>query len=98
MIGAPNASRTGPPASSRWLAEPREMPMTCLRGIASLIAVLAGMAMAGPGAGQEFAPAIVFDMGGKFDKSFNEAAYNGAERFKKETGIAYREFEVTAEA
>src|SRR4029077_14397989 len=30
-------------------------------------------------------------------KSFNEAAYTGAERFKKETGIAYREFEVTHE-
>ena len=43
-------------------------------------------------------PAVVFDMGGKFDKSFNEAAYNGAERFKKESGIAFREFEVTAEA
>ena len=25
-------------------------------------------------------------MGGKFDKSFNEAAYNGAEKFKNETG------------
>jgi basic membrane protein A len=37
-------------------------------------------------------------MGGKFDKSFNEAAYTGAERFKKDTGIAYREFEVTNEA
>jgi basic membrane protein A and related proteins len=47
---------------------------------------------------QEFSPAVVFDMGGKFDKSFNEAAYNGAERFKKETGVAYREFEVTNEA
>ena len=55
-------------------------------------------ALAGPVAAQEFAPALVFDMGGKFDKSFNEAAYNGAERFKKETGIAYREFEVTDEA
>ena len=55
-------------------------------------------ALAGPVAAQEFAPALVFDMGGKFDKSFNEAAYNGAERFKKETGIAYREFEVTNEA
>jgi basic membrane protein A len=51
----------------------------------------------GPAA-QEFAPAVVFDMGGKFDKSFNEAAYTGAERFKKELGIAYREFEVTTEA
>ncbi|MFM8681452.1 MAG: BMP family protein [Alphaproteobacteria bacterium] len=56
-------------------------------------------ALAAPAAmAQDFAPAIVFDMGGKFDKSFNEAAYNGAERFRKETGIAYREFEVTSEA
>jgi basic membrane protein A len=42
-------------------------------------------------------PAVVFDMGGKFDKSFNEGIYNGVERFKKETGIAYAEFEVTNE-
>ncbi len=40
-------------------------------------------------------PAIVFDMGGKFDKSFNEAAYNGIERWKKETGKTYLEFEVS---
>ena len=33
-------------------------------------------------------------MGGKFDKSFNEAAYNGAERWKKETGKPYLEFEI----
>jgi basic membrane protein A len=50
------------------------------------------------GAAQDFVPAVVFDMGGKFDKSFNEAAWVGAERFRKETGIAYREFEVTSEA
>ena len=62
------------------------------------VLVVAGMALAGHVAAQEFVPAIVFDMGGKFDKSFNEAAYVGAERFKKETGIAYREFEVTNEA
>jgi basic membrane protein A len=47
---------------------------------------------------QDFVPAVVFDMGGKFDKSFNEAAYTGAERFRKETGIAYRDYEVTNEA
>ena len=34
-------------------------------------------------------------MGGKFDKSFNEAAFNGAERWKKESGKTYREFEIT---
>ena len=42
-------------------------------------------------------PAVVFDMGGKFDKSFNEGVYNGVERFKKESGVSYREFEVTNE-
>jgi len=40
-------------------------------------------------------PAVIFDMGGKFDKSFNEAAYNGAERWKKETGKPYLEFEIS---
>ncbi len=62
------------------------------------VLVAAVTAPAGRVAAQEFVPAIVFDMGGKFDKSFNEAAYAGAERFKKETAIAYREFEVTNEA
>lgn len=39
-------------------------------------------------------PAVVYDAGGKFDKSFNEAAYNGMERFRKETGGSYLEFEI----
>lgn len=43
-------------------------------------------------------PAVVYDAGGKFDKSFNEAAYNGIEKFKKETGVGYLEFEVQADA
>ena len=42
-------------------------------------------------------PAVVYDMGGKFDKSFNEAAYNGIERWKKETGKPYLEFEIANE-
>ena len=62
------------------------------------VLVLLVIGLAGPVVAEEFAPAVVYDMGGKFDKSFNEAAYTGAERFKKETGIAYRDFEVTAEA
>lgn len=45
----------------------------------------------------EFEPAVVFDMGGKFDRSFNEGVYNGVERFREETGIGYAEFEVTNE-
>ena len=43
-------------------------------------------------------PAIVFDIGGKFDKSFNESMFNGAEQFKKESGIQYGEFEIANEA
>jgi basic membrane protein A len=46
-------------------------------------------------AGNDAAPGIVYAQGAKFDKSFNEAAYTGAERFKAETGIAYREVEIT---
>src|SRR5262245_3760052 len=43
-------------------------------------------------------PAVVYDAGGKFDKSFNEAAYNGIEKFKKDTGSSYLEFEVQTDA
>lgn len=43
-------------------------------------------------------PAIVFDIGGKFDKSFNESAWNGAEKWKSETGGSYREIEIQSEA
>ncbi len=54
-----------------------------------LAATVAGLLAA------DFKPAVVFDMGGKFDKSFNEGVYNGVEKFKKETGISYKSFEVT---
>jgi len=46
----------------------------------------------------DISPAVIFDMGGKFDKSFNQGVYDGVEKFKTETGIEYREFEVTNEA
>jgi basic membrane protein A and related proteins len=39
-------------------------------------------------------PAIIFELGGKFDKSFGQAAWEGAERWKKETGKPYLEFEI----
>jgi basic membrane protein A len=52
--------------------------------IASTISVMAQTAIK---------PAIVYDKGGKFDKSFNEGVFGGAEKFKKETGIDFRDFE-----
>ena len=56
----------------------------------ALGALVAGSAMADP--------AVIYDLGGKFDKSFNEAAYNGAERWKKDTGGTYHDLEIQAEA
>lgn len=59
-------------------------------------AVLAALALVAVQARAQ--PAVIYDMGGKFDKSFNEAAYVGAERWKKEAGQPYLEFEIANEA
>jgi basic membrane protein A len=41
-------------------------------------------------------PAVIFDMGGKFDKSFNQAAFDGAEAWKKAgPNRSYLEFEIS---
>ncbi len=58
----------------------------------SLAAAVSALALAA--VAQEFRPAVVYDLGGKFDGSFNEAAFTGAERFKAETGVEYRDFEI----
>ena len=42
--------------------------------------------------------AVIYDSGGKFDKSFNESAYNAAEKFKADTGNDYMEFEAANNA
>ncbi len=60
-----------------------------------VLGLLAATAMVLPAFAADVQPALLYDLGGKFDKSFNEAAYHGAEKFKEETGIAYVEFEVS---
>jgi basic membrane protein A and related proteins len=64
-----------------------------LLGAAALTAMMAVSAFAA-----DDKPAIVFDIGGKFDKSFNESMFNGSEKFKTESGVAYGEFEIANEA
>jgi basic membrane protein A len=64
--------------------------MKSLMGAAAALALTAGAALA--------EPALIFDLGGKFDKSFNEAAHNGAQRWADETGGTYREIELQSEA
>ena len=59
-------------------------------GSAAALALSAGAALA--------EPALIFDLGGKFDKSFNEAAFTGATRWAEETGNNIREIELQSEA
>ena len=64
--------------------------MTKFMGAAAAVALSAGAALA--------EPALIFDLGGKFDKSFNEAAFGGAQRWAEETGETFREIELQSEA
>ncbi|MDB5659677.1 MAG: family transporter substrate-binding protein [Cypionkella sp.] len=64
--------------------------MKHLLGAAATFALTAGAALADP--------AIIYDLGGKFDKSFNEAAFAGAEKWAQETGGTYKELEMQSEA
>ncbi|HYC25603.1 MAG TPA: BMP family ABC transporter substrate-binding protein [Roseiarcus sp.] len=43
-------------------------------------------------------PAVIYDLGGKFDKSFNEGVFNGASKFTKEAGLELRDLELQNEA
>ena len=65
------------------------------RHLAALATGIAGAALL---AGVAFADAaLIYDGGGKFDKSFNEAAYMGAEKYKAEGG-AYQDLEISGDA
>ncbi|CDZ26222.1 BMP family protein [Neorhizobium galegae] len=63
----------------------------------TLLSLIAMAAMSATALAADIKPALVYGTGGKFDKSFNEAASVGAERFKKETGIEFRDFEPTSD-
>jgi len=54
-----------------------------------------GLALVASATSAQAEPAVIYDMGGKFDKSFNEAAYRGAEAWKKESGKPYLDFEIS---
>jgi len=62
-----------------------------LMGAAAALAISATGALAD-------GPAIIFDLGGKFDRSFNEAAFTGAEQWAEETGGSYAEIELQTDA
>lgn len=64
--------------------------LTKFLGATAALALSAGAALADP--------AIIFDLGGKFDKSFNESAFSGATRWAEETGGSFAEVELQSDA
>ena len=68
------------------------------RGATYLCTLALACAAAGPAAAADAAPAVIYDLGGKFDKSFNESAYDGVRRLKRDAGITALEFEIANEA
>ncbi len=67
-------------------------------GLTRLGTALVALMAVGTAWAADIQPAVVYDLGGKFDKSFNEAAFTGAEKFKAETGVAFRDFEIQTDA
>ena len=68
-----------------------------MRTVFKLAAGVAMSAIAAISQAQDIKPSVIYDMGGKFDRSFNQASYTGAEAFKEEYGIDYADFEITNE-
>ncbi|MEP4029751.1 BMP family ABC transporter substrate-binding protein [Roseibium polysiphoniae] len=65
-----------------------------VKKLLTISVALAGVAFSTAAMAADIKPAVLYDLGGKFDKSFNEAAYTGAEKFTADTGVAYRDFEI----
>lgn len=67
-----------------------------LKQLTMTIAALcvAGSALAAPAAPKL---GMVYDAGGKFDKSFNQSAFEGLQRFSKETGIKVLEVQANSD-
>ena len=69
------------------------------RKLSALFSGLAAALLASTAAfAADVKPAVIYDLGGKFDKSFNEGVFNGAEKFKKDTGVDFRDLEIQNDA
>jgi basic membrane protein A and related proteins len=65
--------------------------------IKHLCMTIAALCVAGSAAAAAPKLGIVYDAGGKFDKSFNQSASEGAQRFQKETGVGYLEAQANSD-
>ncbi|CAN7310007.1 MULTISPECIES: BMP family lipoprotein [Duganella] len=65
--------------------------------LSQLSLTLAALFIAGSASAADPKLGIVYDAGGKFDKSFNQSAFEGASRFKKETNINFIEVQASSD-
>ena len=61
-------------------------------------ALLAGVFACAAAYADTIKPAVIYDLGGKFDKSFNEGVFNGATKFSKEFNVPFRDLEIQNDA
>ena len=69
--------------------------MNARAATALLLAAWLGTLAAAPARAQ---PALIYELGGKADRSFNQAAFEGAERWRLAGGGRYLEFEISQSA
>lgn len=65
--------------------------------LSQLSLTLAALFIAGSASAADPKLGIVYDAGGKFDKSFNQSAFEGASRFKKETNVNFIEVQASSD-
>jgi basic membrane protein A len=65
--------------------------------LSQLSLTVAALFIAGSASAADPKLGIVYDAGGKFDKSFNQSAFEGASRFKKETNINFIEVQASSD-
>jgi basic membrane protein A len=65
--------------------------------IKQLSMMIAAFAVAASASAADPKLGIVYDAGGKFDKSFNQSAFEGASRFTKDTGIKFIEVQASSD-
>jgi len=66
--------------------------------VRTLSAFLTVAALGAAASAAEFKPEVVFDVGGKFDKSFNQSVYEGAEKFRQETDTVYEGVQLSTDS
>jgi len=65
--------------------------------IKQLSMMIAAFAVAASASAADPKLGVVYDAGGKFDKSFNQSAFEGASRFTKDTGIKFIEVQASSD-